>query len=84
MPFNLVVVLILLGGWLFGRIFSKIGLPTVLEMVVWGVCIGLLWKEAVAGLTGYMLAAVSKEEIIAHELSRKLSKVWSEREEDSI
>jgi len=47
MPFNLIVVLILLGGWLFGRLFSRIGLPTVLGMVVWGVCIGLLWKEQI-------------------------------------
>jgi len=40
-PLNIVVVLIILGGWLFGRLFSRIGLPTVLGMVVWGGCIGV-------------------------------------------
>ena len=47
LPFNLVVVLILLGGWIFGRLFSRIGLPTVLGMVAWGICIGALWKEQI-------------------------------------
>lgn len=47
LPFNLVVVLILLGGWLFGRFFSRIGLPTVLGMVAWGICIGILWKDKI-------------------------------------
>ncbi len=45
MPFNLAVVLILLGGWLSGRAFSRLGLPSVLGMVVWGICIGMFWKE---------------------------------------
>lgn len=45
MPFNLTVVLILMGGWLFGRTFGRIGLPSVLGMVVWGICIGLLWSD---------------------------------------
>lgn len=45
MPLNIVVVLILLGGWLFGRLFSRIGLPSVLGMVVWGLCIGAFWKD---------------------------------------
>lgn len=45
MPFNLFVVLVLLGGWLFSRLFLKIGLPSVLGMVVWGICIGFLWRE---------------------------------------
>lgn len=47
MPFNLLVVLILLGGWLFGRLFFRIGLPTVLGMVVWGMCMGMLWRNSI-------------------------------------
>lgn len=46
MPFNLVVVLILLGGWLFGRMFSRLGLPSVLGMVIWGICIGTFLRPA--------------------------------------
>lgn len=45
MPFNLTVVLILLGGWLSGRFLSKLGLPSVLGMVLWGICIGTFWKS---------------------------------------
>ncbi|MFW5813655.1 MAG: cation:proton antiporter [Fibrobacterota bacterium] len=45
MPFNLTLVLILIGGWLFGKFFGRIALPSVLGMVVWGICIGLLWHD---------------------------------------
>ncbi len=47
MPFNLFVVLVLLGGWLLGRAFSRIGLPSVLGMVAWGICIGLFWRDQI-------------------------------------
>lgn len=32
--------LILIGGWVAGKISSKLGLPTLLGMVVWGIFIG--------------------------------------------
>lgn len=44
MPFNLVIVAILLGGWLFGRLFTRLGLPSVLGMVVWGLCLGMVLR----------------------------------------
>ncbi len=47
MPLNLVVVLILFGGWLFGKAFFRLGLPSVLGMVIWGICIGLLWRKQI-------------------------------------
>ncbi|MDC7218555.1 MAG: cation:proton antiporter [Spirochaetales bacterium] len=37
MDFSLVFVVILLGGWLSGRLFGKIGLPSILGMVVFGI-----------------------------------------------
>lgn len=46
MPFNLVVVMILFGGWFFGRVFSRIGLPSILGMVIWGITIGALWRSS--------------------------------------
>jgi NhaP-type Na+/H+ or K+/H+ antiporter len=42
MPLNLAFVAILLGGWLAGRLFSKIGLPAVLGMAAWGISLKLL------------------------------------------
>ncbi|NLW31199.1 MAG: peptidase [Fibrobacter sp.] len=44
MPFNLTVVLVLLGGWFFGKLFMKIGLPSVLGMLVCGIFIGTFFK----------------------------------------
>ncbi len=41
MDFSLVFVIILLGGWLFGRLFGKIGLPSILGMVVFGIICSL-------------------------------------------
>jgi solute carrier family 9B (sodium/hydrogen exchanger), member 1/2 len=46
MPFNVTVVLILLGGWFAGRIFSRTGLPSVLGMVIWGITIGILFRQS--------------------------------------
>ena len=45
MTLQLIIVLILVGGWLFGRLASRIGLPSVLGMTIWGVLIGSLWGD---------------------------------------
>lgn len=37
MTINAIAVIILLGGWIFGRLFEKIRLPGVLGMVVFGI-----------------------------------------------
>lgn len=47
MTLQLIIVLILIGGWLFGRMTSRIGLPSVLGMIIWGVLIGLLWRDSI-------------------------------------
>jgi len=47
MTFQLIIVLILVGGWLFGRLASRIGLPGVLGMTIWGVLIGTLWQDSI-------------------------------------
>jgi len=47
MTLQLVIVLILVGGWLFGRLASRIGLPGVLGMTIWGVFIGTLWRNSI-------------------------------------
>ncbi|MFA7231376.1 MAG: cation:proton antiporter [Victivallaceae bacterium] len=41
MTLNFLIVIIILGGWLFGRIFSRIKLPAVLGMIAAGILIGL-------------------------------------------
>ena len=47
MTLQLIIVLILVGGWLFGRLFARIRLPGVLGMTLWGLAIGTLWRDAV-------------------------------------
>lgn len=42
---NVVAVIILLGGWIFARLFEKIKLPNVLGMVVFGIICSLTIKE---------------------------------------
>ncbi|KAF1083431.1 MAG: hypothetical protein GQF41_0209 [Candidatus Rifleibacterium amylolyticum] len=42
---NAVAVIILLGGWVFARLFEKIRLPNVLGMVVFGIICSLTIKE---------------------------------------
>ncbi len=41
MDFSIIFVIILLGGWIFGRIFGKIGLPSIFGMVVFGIICSL-------------------------------------------
>ncbi len=51
MTFNVTIVLILLGGWFFGRLFGRLHLPAVLGMLVCGLLIGTLGpREWPAGL----------------------------------
>ncbi len=47
MTLQLIIVLILVGGWLFGRLASRIGLPGVIGMTFWGVFIGTLWRDSI-------------------------------------
>lgn len=44
MSLNLLIVLTLIGGWIFSRFFKKIGLPNVLGMIIWGMFIGFFAK----------------------------------------
>ena len=41
MTLNVAIVLILLGGWISGKIFSKIRLPSILGMTIFGVVLSL-------------------------------------------
>lgn len=43
---NLLIVAILIGGWFCGKLFTKIGLPSVLGMTLWGVGISFFYKTA--------------------------------------
>ncbi len=46
MPFNLVFVLILAGGWLSGKLFARLRLPAILGMVVFGILCSVFLKSA--------------------------------------
>lgn len=45
MSLNITVFLILGGGWLAGKLFSKMKLPAVLGMTLFGVCVSIFLKE---------------------------------------
>ncbi len=47
MTLNILIVLVLIGGWFSGRITSRIGLPSVLGMILWGVVIGLAGEGSI-------------------------------------
>jgi NhaP-type Na+/H+ or K+/H+ antiporter len=40
MSINVLVVLILIGGWVSSKVFLRIGLPSVLGMTLWGIFLG--------------------------------------------
>jgi len=47
MTFNITILLILGGGWLSGKLFSRIKLPSVLGMTLLGVFISIFLKEQI-------------------------------------
>ncbi|QEN08905.1 peptidase [Oceanispirochaeta crateris] len=49
MSLNLLIVLTLIGGWIFSRVFKRIGLPNVLGMILWGILIGLFSRGNAPG-----------------------------------
>ncbi len=55
MSLNTLFVLILMGGWLSGRLSAKLGLPSILGMTLWGIALScflgtkippILWESA--------------------------------------
>jgi len=58
MNLNLVLVLILMGGWFSGRLFHRMGLPSVLGMLVCGLLLGLggeaVWPPALVELEPFL------------------------------
>ncbi|MDC7239374.1 MAG: cation:proton antiporter [Spirochaetales bacterium] len=49
MTLNLLIVLTLIGGWIFSRVFSRIGLPGVLGMIIWGMLMGVFSGGSIPG-----------------------------------
>ncbi len=45
MTIHLLVILILVGGWLFGRLASSLWLPRILGMMLWGLLLGTLYHD---------------------------------------
>jgi len=58
MPLNLIIVLILLGGWLSGRVFSALRLPSVLGMLCFGLLLGTrgasAWPPGLVGMEPFL------------------------------
>ena len=45
MDFSVVVVLLILGGWFCGRLFERMGLPSVLGMTLFGVSLAIWFPQ---------------------------------------
>ena len=45
MRFNILVILIMVGGWGFGRLFKKIHVPAAIGMLFWGILLGILFRQ---------------------------------------
>lgn len=43
MSFSLMIVVIVLGGWFWGRVSNRVKLPAILGMLLWGMLINLQW-----------------------------------------
>lgn len=44
MTFNLFIVLFFVGGWIFSKLSSKLKLPSILGMVIFGILLSLVFK----------------------------------------
>lgn len=44
MTLNIIIVVILLGGWIFGKIFNSLKLPSVLGMVIYGILVSAFFS----------------------------------------
>ncbi|MCP4153359.1 MAG: peptidase [bacterium] len=47
---NILIVAILIGGWLWGKLFTRIGLPSVLGMTIWGISLSFFFKQSFPGV----------------------------------
>ncbi len=47
MSLSLIITIIVLGGWLSSKAFTKIKLPHILGMLIWGLVISALWKDKI-------------------------------------
>src|SRR5690554_4405693 len=50
MGINLFVVVMLFGGWFAGKLFTKLKLPAVLGMLLFGVAFSYFWRDATPAL----------------------------------
>lgn len=64
MSFNIFIVLIIIGGWFFGKFFNKLHFPAILGMLFWGIFLGNVFKNNVPKLLWEI------------EPTLKLSKIW--------
>lgn len=66
MEFNVVLVVMVLGGWLAGRLFMRAGLPGVLGMLACGIILGVgldplshpVWRELAPILKSFALIVI--------------------------
>ncbi|NPV38883.1 Na+/H+-exchanging protein [Brevinematales bacterium NS] len=61
---NILVILIMVGGWLGGRLFRALKLPAPIGMLAWGIVLGMLIRSGIGGntLSGEGLDILKKTE----------------------
>lgn len=52
MDLNIFIVVMLLGGWFMGKLFTKIKLPSVLGMLFWGITFSYFYKAQIPSVIG--------------------------------
>lgn len=50
MDLNIIIVLIVVGGWIFGRLFDKLKLPSIIGMLCFGLLAGIMLKGKIPSL----------------------------------
>ncbi len=50
MDINLFVVIMLLGGWFMGKLFTRLKLPSVLGMLIWGILFSYCFKGQIPAI----------------------------------
>jgi len=49
MPINLFVILFFIGGWLFSKVFTRLRLPGIMGMVVFGILLKIILGDQIPG-----------------------------------
>ncbi len=47
MDLNLFIVIMILGGWFMGKLFTRLQLPSILGMLIWGILFSFFFRDLI-------------------------------------